>query len=85
MIVVSVRVMTMIRVDSVLPGEDYTLRLRFNNGEIRCFDMRPYLDYPAFAELRKNALYRRATVVNGTVTWTDEIDLSPDTLYLRGT
>ena len=64
---------------------DFLLEAEFADGEVRRFDMRPYLDYPAFAELRKNALYRRATVVNGTVTLTDEIDLSPDTLYLRGT
>jgi hypothetical protein len=26
----------------------------------------------------------KALVVLGTVAWTDEIDISPDTLYLRG-
>mgnify|MGYP003381694101 CR=1 FL=1 len=70
---------------SVTALPDFLLEAEFADGEVRRFDMRPYLDYPAFAELRKNALFRRATVVNGTVTWTDEIDLSPDTLYLRGT
>jgi hypothetical protein len=29
-------------------------------------------------------LFMRAHVVGGVVTWNDEIDLSPDTLYLRG-
>ena len=29
-------------------------------------------------------LFMRAHVAHGTVVWTEEIDLSPDTLYLRG-
>ena len=64
---------------------DFLLEAEFADGEVRRFNMRPYLDYPAFADLWENTLFRRAKVVNGTVTWTDEIDLSPDTLYLRGT
>ena len=50
----------MIRVDSVLPGEDYTLRLRFNNGEIRCFDMRPYLDLPVYRRLANPGFFNLA-------------------------
>jgi len=46
--------------------------------------MHPYLDYPAFAELKKGSLFMRAHVANGVVAWNDEIDLSPDTLYLKG-
>ena len=64
---------------------DFLLEAEFADGEVRRFNMRPYLDYPAFADLWENTLFRCAKVVNGTVTWTDEIDLSPDTLYLRGT
>jgi len=46
--------------------------------------MKPYLGYPAFAPLAEEGLFMRAHVAYGTVTWNDEIDLSPDTLYLRG-
>ncbi len=46
--------------------------------------MRPYLDYPAFAALRYFNLFMRAHVAHGVVVWSEEIDLSPDTLYLRG-
>jgi hypothetical protein len=63
---------------------DFLLEAEFANGEIRRFDVRPLLDYPAFSALREGSLFMAAKVVNGTVTWTDEIDLSPDTLYLRG-
>jgi hypothetical protein len=69
---------------SVKPLSDYRLEASFANGEKRVFDMRPYLAYPAFAPLAQDALFMRAHVVLGTVAWTDEIDISPDTLYLRG-
>lgn len=62
----------------------YILLAQFATGEWRRFDMRGLLQYPAFAALQDEALYRRAHVKHGTVAWTDEIDLSPDTLYLRG-
>jgi len=63
---------------------DYTLLAQFATGEWRRFDMRGLLHYPAFAALQDPALFARAHVQHGTVAWTDEIDLSPDTLYLRG-
>ena len=69
---------------AVRPLQDYVLVAQFATGEWRRFDMRSYLQYPAFAPLQDLALFQRAHVLHGTVAWTDEIDLSPDTLYLRG-
>ena len=69
---------------SVRPLSDYRLEADFANGEKRVFDMRPYLVYPAFAALAEGSLFMKAHVALGTVAWTDEIDISPDTLYLRG-
>ncbi|MBP6734431.1 MAG: DUF2442 domain-containing protein [Chromatiaceae bacterium] len=69
----------------VIPLADYQLETAFANGESRLFDMRPYLTYPGFAPLAEGSFFMRAHVALGTVVWTDEIDISPDTLYLRGT
>jgi len=63
---------------------DYCIEAEFDTGELRWFDMKPFLAFPAFSALKENGLFMRASVVYGTVTWNDEIDLSPDTLYLRG-
>ncbi len=63
---------------------DFVLEAEFETGEIRRFDMRPYLDYPAYSPLKEPGAFMRAHVENGVVVWTDEIDLSPDTLYLKG-
>lgn len=63
---------------------NYVIEAEFADGEVRRFDMGPYLRFPAFADLKQDGLFMCAHIVNGTVTWSDEIDLSPDTLYLRG-
>ena len=63
---------------------DYFIVAEFKTGEVRRFDMRPYLDFQAYAALKERRLFMRAHVDHGTVVWNDEIDLSPDTLYLRG-
>lgn len=63
---------------------NFCIEAEFVTGEIRRFDMRPYLDFPAFSSLKESGLFMRARVANGTVVWNDDIDLSPDTLYLRG-
>ena len=68
----------------VSPQDNYLLHLTFENGEERQFDMKPYLSYPAFAPLAEDGLFMKAHVIHGTVAWNEEIDLSPDTLYLRG-
>ena len=63
---------------------DFSLEAVFANGERRRFDMKPYLSYPAFSPLAEANCFLTAHIANGTVVWTDEIDLSPDTLYVRG-
>jgi hypothetical protein len=68
----------------VKPLPDYCLEADFATGERRWFDMKPYLGYPAFASLTEDHLFMKAHVAHGVVAWNDEIDLSPDTLYLRG-
>lgn len=68
----------------VVAMPDYSIVAEFETGEVRSFDMRPYLDYPAYAALKEPGVFMRAHVEHGTVVWSEEIDLSPDTLYLRG-
>lgn len=40
------------RVKNVIPNKDYTLTLFFNNGEIKKFDMNPYLEKGVFRVLK---------------------------------
>ena len=63
---------------------DHRLLVEFADGERRSFDMKPYLVYPAFSALADPGLFAQARAAFGTVVWNEEIDISPDTLYLRG-
>jgi hypothetical protein len=71
------------RVIAVHVLENYRLRITFTNGEMRIFDVTPYLAYPAFNRLRDKGYFTLAKVAHGTVCWSDEIDFCPDTIYLK--
>jgi len=71
------------RVKTVVPKEDYTLLLSFNNGEQRLFDAKPLLSYPVFGALRDPDFFRLVKPAYGTVLWPDDIDYCPDTLYVE--
>jgi hypothetical protein len=71
----------MIRVSAVWPESDFKLRVQFTNGEIRCFDMKPYLDYPVYQCLANPGLFALAGTGYGTVVWPNDIDIAPETLY----
>jgi hypothetical protein len=75
----------MIEVSEVKTIQEYELLLRFNNGEERRFDMRPYLHYPVFKRLENRGYFFLARVNYGTVTWPGEIDIAPETLYEEST
>ena len=46
------------RVKDVKPNPDYTLTLTFVNGEVKVFDVKPYLDKGIFRELRDKSLFK---------------------------
>jgi Protein of unknown function (DUF2442) len=63
--------------------EGHLLRLEFENGEKRIFDMTPYLDKRPFVSLKAPHLFAMAKVDYGTVVWPGNIDIAPETLYDR--
>ena len=70
---------------AVQAQEDYTLRVTFDNGEIRQFDVKPYIKGEWYSEL-KDEKYFRTVFTNGyTVEWTNGQDLCPDELYDNST
>jgi len=71
-----------IGVKEVVPNNDYTLTLTFENDEKRLFDMKPYLDFgPVFQELKNLSLFRSVRVAFRTVAWANDADLDPEILY----
>ncbi|MDR1191584.1 MAG: DUF2442 domain-containing protein [Verrucomicrobiales bacterium] len=70
------------RIIAVTPEAGYTLRLEYNNGETRRYDVKPLLAFGPFRELRDNpALFNRVRPWLGTVQWPNEADICPDALY----
>lgn len=65
----------------VLPKDDFILEIRFSNGEVRSYDMKPHLGFGVFKELSDLGYFRQARIENGTVVWPHEQDICPDTLY----
>jgi hypothetical protein len=70
------------RVRSVKAKPDYQLEITFTSGEVGLYDCQPLLDFGVFGELKDEAYFQQAQVVNGTVAWPHEQDICPDTLYL---
>ena len=62
---------------------DYRLRLQFENGEWRIFDMAPYLNKRPYLHLQDTRQFALATVNSGTVVWPGDVDIAPETLYHR--
>ena len=71
-------------VTNVEPLADHILKVVFENGDIRLFDVRPLLNRGIFAELQDETYFKKARVAFGAVCWPHEQDLSKDTLYLLG-
>jgi len=71
------------RVKKVSPNSNYTIRLKFDNGEEGVFDVKPYLDKGIFKELRDLHVFNSVKPFMGTVQWRNGQDFCPDTLYIE--
>jgi len=66
---------------SVKPELGYFLTLNFSNGEIRRFDVNPYLDKGVFQELKDLSIFNSVHPDGLSVEWDNEAALCPDTVY----
>ncbi len=71
------------RVKKVKPNYDYTITLTFMNGEVRVFDVKPYLEIGIFRELKEKSMFNSVKPFLGSIQWQNGQDLCPDTLYLE--
>jgi hypothetical protein len=53
----------------VTPKADYTLEITFSNKEVRLFDMKPYLEFGIFKELKDKFYFNQAKIEDLTVRW----------------
>jgi hypothetical protein len=69
-------------VKDVKPKPDYRLDITFANGQIGEYDCLPLLDLGVFCELQDESYFRQVRLEGGTVVWSHEQDICPDTLYM---
>lgn len=70
---------------NVEPIQNYHLKLTFKNGEIRVFDMNPYLHLGVFVELRNIVMFNTVRVSFDTIEWENGADFDPEILYAEST
>ena len=67
----------------VIPCDNYNLSLEFDNGEIKSFDVKPYIKGSWYGKL-SNKPYFSAVKPNGfNIEWPDGQDICPDDLYFN--
>jgi len=71
-------------VKTVKPIDYFMLHIGFNNGEVRLFDVKPYLNRGIFSELKDLAMFNTVRPDGLSIEWANEASLSPDTVYLNG-
>lgn len=75
----------MLKVVDVDFVKDYTLRVAFNNGEIKNVDLRDYLTGEVFGELLDHSKFIQYGLTRVTIEWANGADFAPEFLYQIGT
>ena len=73
------------RVIDVRPEQNFSHLITFSNGEVKNFDVKPYLGIGVFKELQDLSLFNSVKPCLGSIQWANGVDLCPDTLYLEST
>jgi hypothetical protein len=71
------------RVINVKPEQNFMLLITFSNGEVKYFDVKPYLEIGIFKELKDISLFNSVKPFLGSIQWSNGVDLCPDTLYME--
>ncbi len=67
-------------VKAVQAISDYRIHVELANGRKGCFDMKPYLDFGVFQELKTLTYFGQVGIQYGAVTWPNEQDIAAETL-----
>ena len=64
---------------------EYCLLITFSNNEKRIFDVKPYLDFIPFRELRNPVIFNAVKPSGLSIMWIHGQDICPDELYYNST
>lgn len=71
-------------VAKVQPLKNHMLEVTFSSGEVRLFDVKPYLNKGIFIKLQDESFFNQAYVDYDTVCWPGNLDMAPETLFDKG-
>lgn len=68
---------------SVTPQDDYKLKLVYETGEIKVFDVKPYIGVGWYGELKDKTYFNRVRVLDDGygIEWPNGQDIAPHELY----
>lgn len=74
------------RLVNVEPMAHLRLRLTYETGEVKLFDVSPYANGSWFGELQEEAYFRTVRLLPGGtgIEWLNGQDIAPHELYERG-
>ena len=67
---------------SAKAGDGYNIHVTFADGTRGDFDFTPYIDYPCYESLRNRAFFEKVAAVHGTLSWPNDIDISPEAVWM---
>jgi len=70
-------------VKEVVPQDDYTLFVVFENGEEGILDLKPILDFGVFRRIKDYENFRQVRVAFDTIEWDCGVDLDPEFIYAK--
>lgn len=70
-----------LQVKEVIAAQGYLLEILYENGELRQFDMNPYLEIGIFKELKDEQIFNQVKPSFDTVEWPNLADIDPEVLY----
>ncbi len=65
----------------VKPLKNYELEIKFNNGETKIFDVKPYFKFKIFHELKEKEKFEKVKISGLSIEWENGADICPDELY----
>lgn len=74
------------KLTKVEPVEPRKLRLFYETGEVKLFDVAPYISGPWYGELNEQSYFRTVRVLPGGagIEWVNGQDIAPHVLYEQG-
>lgn len=84
-----------LKIINVVPNDDYTLMLKFSNGEVRIYEMKDSLFgvfeilkdinkfKEAFIDDNGNIAWDKDNNIDSNVEWNNRIDICKDSIYLE--